>query len=252
MRAKARRLPSIERLRSHASLLLGQNGRRESGDRSLCAGSRPAIMSWMSSSVPAPVDSAPLLQCKGIGKRFGRRWIFRAIEFSLARGQVMVITGANGSGKSTLLQIVAGLQEPSTGEVGRPLEDWRTSLSYAAIDQAVYPSLTVREHLELAARLRGCQSRVEELLEQVGLPHATDFLASHLSTGMRGRLKLALAIQPNPLALLLDEPGAGLDEDGRALVSRIIEEQRGRGATIIATNDPMERRLADLELKLAG
>jgi ABC-type multidrug transport system ATPase subunit len=209
-------------------------------------------MSCMFSAEPAARDSAPLLGCKALGKRFGQRWIFRSIEFSLGVGQVMVVTGANGSGKSTLLQIVAGLQEPSAGEVTRPRKDWRTSLSYAAIDQAVYPSLTAREHLELAARLRGCAPRVHELLDRVGLPYAADYLASHLSTGMRGRLKLALAIQPNPAALLLDEPGAGLDEQGRELVSSILEEQRARGTAIITTNDPSERRLADLELKLAG
>lgn len=192
------------------------------------------------------------MSAEGVGKRFGHRWIFRSISFGLATGQVMVVTGPNGSGKSTLLQIVAGLQEPSSGAIQSCCNDHRTWLSYAAIDQSVYPSLTVREHFELAGRLRGCPARSSEMLERIGLTSAADVLAGHLSTGMRARLKLALAIQPGPAVLLLDEPGAGLDEDGRLLVSSVILEQRKRGSAILATNDPSERRYADLELKLAG
>jgi len=73
-----------------------------------------------------------------------------------------------------------------------------------------------------------------------------------MSTGMKARLKLALAIQANPLLLLLDEPSAGLDEHGRALVESIAREQTQRGCLVLATNDPAERRLATLELELAN
>lgn len=193
-----------------------------------------------------------LLNVQGVGKRFEHRWIFRSISFGLETGQAMVVTGPNGSGKSTLLKIVAGLQEPSAGSIQAVSDDRRTWLSYAAIDQAVYPTLTVREHFEFAGRLRGCPARSSEMLTRIGLGSAGDVLAGHLSTGMRARLKLALAVQPDPVVLLLDEPGAGLDEDGRALVAGLIEEQKQRGCAILATNDPSERRFADLELKLAG
>lgn len=209
-------------------------------------------MSERNLETPSAVDTCILLEAVGVSKRFGRRWIFRSIDFSLSRGVVMVVTGPNGSGKSTLLQIVAGLQAATAGEVRGGPEDRRRWLSYAAIDQAVYPALTPSEHLELAGRLRGCASRERELLERVGLSQAMDRPAAQLSTGMRARLKLALAIQSEPEVLLLDEPGAGLDEGGRELVLSIIQEQRGRGAAIIATNDPAERRFASLELKLAG
>jgi ABC-type multidrug transport system ATPase subunit len=121
----------------------------------------------------------------------------------------------------------------------------------AALDQAVYPMLTCREHLKLAADLRGCEARDQELLEHVSLQDASEKLASHLSTGMRARLKIALAIQNDPDVLMMDEPGAGLDEAGRELVARITKAQAERGALILATNDPLERRLANLELSLS-
>jgi ABC-type multidrug transport system ATPase subunit len=92
--------------------------------------------------------------------------------------------------------------------------------------------------------------RNEGLLERVGLADKADEPTGNYSTGMRVRLKLALALQGKPLALLLDEPGAGLDESGRALLDEIVAEQRGRGVVIIATNDEGERRLGDYELRL--
>jgi ABC-type multidrug transport system ATPase subunit len=67
---------------------------------------------------------------------------------------------------------------------------------------------------------------------------------------MKSRLRLCLAIQARPLVLLLDEPGAAMDEKGRALLDVIVEEQTQRGAIVYATNDPAERRLATLELAL--
>ncbi len=71
-----------------------------------------------------------------------------------------------------------------------------------------------------------------------------------MSSGMRARLKLALAIQAEPAILILDEPGASLDEEGRSLVRKIVDEQRQRGAVVVATNDPDERRLGNLELQV--
>ncbi len=192
-----------------------------------------------------------MLKVDRLGKKYSGRWIFRGLTFELGQGDRLVILGRNGSGKSTLLRTIAGLTDKTEGTVTLPDGDPRHMLGLCALEQSVYAQLTVEEHLELTADLRGCPARIEELLEKIDLAYARDVLASHLSTGMKARLKLAMAIQANPVALLLDEPGAGLDEAGRNLVARITAEQAERGCLVVATNDPIERRLANLELELA-
>ncbi len=171
------------------------------------------------------------------------------MDLELEPGDTLVVLGANGSGKSTLLKVMAGVIPATEGTCDRG-EDRRTSLGYAALDQSVYPVLTVAEHLELAAKLRGCDPRVDELLEEVELRYAAGVAGRHLSTGMRARLKFALAFQAEPPAILLDEPSAGLDERGRDVIARMIDARRNRAAFVIATNDPLERRFATHELSL--
>lgn len=186
-----------------------------------------------------------MIACERFGKRYGDRWLFRHLEFTVQRGECLVILGDNGSGKSTLLKALAGLAPLTEGS--RTVEG---PLGFAALDQAVYPQLTVREHLELAADLRAVPPQANELLEEVGLLYAAEQLAKTLSTGMRARLKLALAWQADPEVLLLDEPGAGLDEAGRDMLERCLQVRQEKLALILATNDPNERRFATHELRL--
>ncbi len=191
-----------------------------------------------------------MLEVQGLGKRYGDRWLFRNLSFSLGKGDALVVLGRNGAGKSTLLKMVAGLVSPSEGTVSLGVADSRSDLGMAALDMALYPALTLIEHLRLAGELRGCEPRAEELLESVGLSDSARLVTSKISTGMKARLKLALAIQPEPGVLILDEPGAGLDEAGVALVERVCAEHKVRGALVLATNDGREKRLGNLELEL--
>jgi ABC-type multidrug transport system ATPase subunit len=123
-------------------------------------------------------------------------------------------------------------------------------IGYSALDLALWPPLTATEHLDLAADLRGTTVSNAELLSFVGLVDAADKPVGQFSTGMRARLKLALATQHAPDVLLLDEPSASLDQEGRNIVVRTIEVAQERGAVIVATNDPADRRLATHELEL--
>lgn len=198
------------------------------------------------------VYNSYVLEVSGLGKRYGDRWLFRNLSFSLQTGDALIVLGRNGSGKSTLLRTLAGLLVPSEGKVKAEIGDNRIGLSLSALEMSLYPALTLREHLRLAADLRGCEAREEALLERIGLTHAADLAASKISTGMKGRLKLALAIQPDPSILILDEPGAGLDEPGKRLVQDICEEQKRRGVLVLATNDIREKALGTLELELAS
>lgn len=184
-----------------------------------------------------------VLTATQIGKRYGRRWLFRDVYLELEIGDVLVVTGANGSGKSTLLRLLAGLDSPSAGSLNRPAR-----IGYAGLDGALYSHLTAREHLEWTAAMRGVEAHTEELLAGVGLEEPGP--AGTFSSGQRSRLRLALAEQGEPSLLLLDEPGAALDEAGLRVVESLFARARGRGAVVVATNDPRERRFATHELTL--
>lgn len=185
----------------------------------------------------------------GLGKKFAGRWVFRGIDIELAKGQCLCVLGRNGSGKSTLLRVLAGLQPPSEGRVER---GDKNSVGYAALDLALYPHLTASEHLDLFARLRGVAVDPPTTLEAVGLGDVAGKPVGAFSTGMRARLKLALATLSSPQVLLLDEPSAALDEAGQNLVATLIADQLTRGAVIVATNDLADRRFATHELELVG
>ncbi|MGV3614502.1 MAG: ABC transporter ATP-binding protein [Fimbriimonas sp.] len=193
-----------------------------------------------------------MLEVDRLGKRYGSRWVFRGLSFRLEVGDRLVVLGRNGSGKSTLLKVLAGLIPLTEGAVTLPEGDARRTVALSALDQALYPQLSFAEHLRLAADLRGCDSRTDELIDFVGLREARDLPTAQMSTGMRARVRMALAVQARPGVLLLDEPGASLDEAGRALVERIVEAQTRYGCLVVATNEPQERRLATLELELAA
>lgn len=186
-----------------------------------------------------------LLKCEGVGKRFGRRWVVRGVSLEVGPGDRVAVVGPNGSGKSTLVKILAGLVAPSTGTVERPAK-----IGYMALDLALYPSLSAREHLEWAGASRGCDPRAEELIEMVGLQEPGERPVGAYSTGMRARLKLALALQHRPDILFLDEPTAPLDEIGRSLVRHAV--QQFEGAVVIATNDSDEKSWTTREIRVGG
>lgn len=188
-----------------------------------------------------------MLAVRRLGKRFGSRWLFRDVEFDLGRGEALIVLGSNGSGKSTLLRTIAGLVPASEGSV-----QVEGALGMSTLELALYPQLTAEEHLEFSGSVRGCDPRIAELLGEVGLEAAAKVPAGRYSTGMKARLRMAMAIQHRPQVLLLDEPGAGLDERGRALTEAICAAQRSAGVLVLATNDPSERRFGTHELELGG
>ena len=199
---------------------------------------------------PRPAILKPVVEAKDLGKKYGERWIFRNLSFALESGDCLIVTGHNGAGKSTLLKLLSGLERPSAGTLTTAISDYRTELSYCALEQATFATLTVTEHLELAAKLRGMVSDIPTLIQECGLFEHKDVQSQFLSSGLKSRLRIALAIQTNPKILLWDEPGVALDGAGKALIERVIKQQKQRGILVIATNDPDERRFGTHELEL--
>jgi heme exporter protein A len=197
---------------------------------------------------------------RDVTRQFGRRTVFSAVSGEASAGQSLVISGANGSGKSTLLKIVAGLLAPSRGEVsvciaGRELDRVRRRphIGYVAPDLALYAELTGAENLQFFGRLQGISLSRDDmiaLLTTVGLRgRGRDYVGDY-SSGMRQRLKYAVALLHRPALLLLDEPTANLDADGVAIVKAIIDEQKRHGVVMIATNDAQEVAWGDTLVQL--
>ncbi|MCX7642379.1 MAG: ABC transporter ATP-binding protein [Armatimonadetes bacterium] len=198
------------------------------------------------------------LKCIDLGKAFGRRWLFRRLSFTVPQGTGLVILGPNGSGKTTLLRLMCGLMQPTEGKVVWEINDTelspkqvRSLIGIVLPDCEPYDELTAEENMELIADLHGVdRSSVNEWLERVGLARAKRQFVGEFSSGMRLRLKLAMSLVHEPMALLLDEPTAMLDEQGRQLVSKLIEEQKRKGIVIIATNDERDAVYGEQQIVL--
>jgi heme exporter protein A len=202
----------------------------------------------MSSPEPA------LVVCQGLVRRFGERAALDGVSLELAAGETLLLTGGNGAGKTTLLRVLATVLRPHAGavsvaghELPRQARAVRPLIGYVGHEPLVYPSLTALENLELYASLHGRSAEsCRPALAMVGLERRRNDRAADLSRGMRQRLALARAWLHQPALLLLDEPTAGLDGEGRELLNGMLDEHRG--AALVATHEP--DRFAGRELRL--
>ena len=200
------------------------------------------------------------IEFDGVGKAFGGNVVFKDFSAQLQPGKITAVRGDNGSGKSTLLRLAARLISPDRGKVtardkaaGLALEkaDFRNRLAMVTPEMRFYPRLTARENLDFLLGLRGeslDDDKYSQLLERVGLSskRVEGILAGGLSTGMRQRLKLAVLLSSRAEVWLLDEPGANLDAEGRALVLSEARQAAELGTLVLlATNDEREEAAAD-------
>ncbi len=203
---------------------------------------------------------AALVELKGVWKRYARDWVLKDVSLSVEAGEAVALLGPNGVGKTTLLRVAAGLTRPQRGEVrllGKPaarIEAERAELLFLANPPAFYRHLTGEENLRSWLMLLGRPAAPEvvaKALDQVGLPRGRPVLA--YSSGMKKRLALARVFLARPRLLFLDEPETALDEEGRALLARVIAEVRGSGGgVLLATHDrAFARGVADREVVLS-
>lgn len=195
-----------------------------------------------------------------LAKRFGPRRVFSRLAFELATGESLAVVGPNGSGKSTLLMTLLSLYRPTKGRIeytdsDQRLEEsrLRSLTSFVSPYLNLYDQLTAEENLKFFATVAGGSvtgKQIDHLLAKVGLQGRGCDLVAEYSSGMKQRLKYAVALLKSPAFLFLDEPGANLDEEGKRLVAGIIDEYRSHCIIIIATNDREESSLAEKQLRL--
>ncbi len=166
------------------------------------------------------------------------------------QGKSYALTGANGSGKSTLLQIIAGATMHSEGEINWqfaegnlqiPTEKAYENISIAAPYLDLIEEMSANEFLHFHAAFKPLNTKsFSEILAAVGLGNAADKQIRYFSSGMKQRLKLALAFFSNTSVLLLDEPTTNLDEDGMAIYKYLWKNYTNNRLVIVSSNDKEE------------
>ncbi|WP_028611391.1 ABC transporter ATP-binding protein [Paenibacillus harenae] len=179
-----------------------------------------------------------ILEVQDVSKRFNNGRGIHNVGFGLSKGDVFGLFGPNGAGKTTLLKIITGLTRPDRGTVrlfGQPapqrFEQVMARVGCVIESADVYDYLSAYENLKLASRFYPDlpRSRIDQVLEEVGLTPYKREKAGGFSLGMKQRLALAAALLPNPQLMILDEPTNGLDIEGmvdiRQTISRLAGEQ---------------------------
>jgi ABC-2 type transport system ATP-binding protein len=186
--------------------------------------------------VPSTPDQAPRLTITGVSKRFGDRPVLVGVDLEVAAGSIVLLAGSNGSGKTTLLRCVAGLarHEGTVTLDGEPIRaDGAGHRSVGYLPQALgMPTwATVAEVLALFGKLRGSTETAIELPE--GFLPPLDQPIGQLSGGQRQRVAFAISLLGCPSLLLLDEPSANLDDDGRDAMVTILQALRDAGTSVL-------------------
>ncbi|MGO8922377.1 MAG: ribosome-associated ATPase/putative transporter RbbA [Xanthobacteraceae bacterium] len=195
-----------------------------------------------------PMTAEPVIVARDLTRRFGDFTAVDRVSFTIERGEIFGFVGSNGCGKTTTMKMLTGLLSPSDGEAllfGKPLDARdmaaRLRVGYMSQSFSLYTELTVRQNLELHARLfhipaRKAKLRLAQLIRQFGLADFLDQRASDLPLGIRQRLSLAVAIVHEPEMLILDEPTSGVDPLARdQFWELLIDLSRNRGVTIFVS-----------------
>jgi len=190
-------------------------------------------------------DKTPAIEADGLTRRFGDFVAVDHVSFRIARGEIFGFLGSNGSGKTTTMKMLTGLLPVTEGSAklfGKPMGaddmEARRNVGYMSQAFSLYSELTVRQNLDLHARLYHLPSneikgRINELLERYDLKSVTDAKPESLPLGVKQRLQLAVAVLHRPRILILDEPTSGVDPIARdAFWRTLIDLSRNDGVTI--------------------
>ncbi len=200
-----------------------------------------------------------VLWCSGLRRSFGELVAVDGVGFEIAAGETYGLLGPNGAGKTTTISMLCGLLERDAGGVqvlGQPLTTRsigpKRAIGYVPQDIAVYPDLTAQENLSFFGRLYGLSgaeltSRVDHVLEIVGLADRAKERSDQFSGGMKRRLNIGIGLLHEPKLLVLDEPTVGVDPQSRNAILESVEQLGTQGLAVLYTTHYMEEaeRLCD-------
>ncbi|CAL1377626.1 unnamed protein product [Linum trigynum] len=183
--------------------------------------------------------------------RKGNCCAVNSLQLSLYENQILALLGHNGAGKSTTISMLVGLLPPTSGDalvfgknITTDMDEIRKSLGVCPQHDILFPELTVREHLELFATLKGVDenfldSTVTDMIDEVGLGDKVNAVVSALSGGMKRKLSLGIALIGNSKVIILDEPTSGMDPYSMRLTWQLIKKVK-KGRIILLTTHSMD------------
>jgi len=198
-----------------------------------------------------------LLEVTGLQKRYKARTVVHDVGFEVDGGEVVGLLGPNGAGKTTCFYMIVGLVRSDSGEIkldGANLthlpihQRARLGLSYLPQEMSVFRKLSVADNVRAVLELQKLtrsetESRLEQLLEELGIAHLRDNRAISLSGGERRRCEIARALASDPRLILLDEPFAGVDPIAVLDIQKIISYLKQRGIGVLITDHNVRETL---------
>jgi len=183
-----------------------------------------------------------MLSVNHVTKKYGKTVAVNDVSFHLSPGSTTVLLGPNGAGKSTIMKAIIGFLRYQ-GDIKVSKYDNKTSeakriLGYIPELPALYPNLTVGEHMEFLARayrLTDYKARIDELFARFELTDKRKKFGDELSKGMQQKLNICLGLLPNPGLLLMDEPMIGLDPHAIKELKLMMNEMRQTGKTVLVS-----------------
>jgi ABC-2 type transport system ATP-binding protein len=199
-----------------------------------------------------------VLEASDLVKRYGPVTALDGFSLSVAAGEIVGLVGHNGAGKTTFVDIVSGLIRPDSGRVtidGKTPAAARGRVGVAPQHIGLYPSVTVREHLQLFGRLAGLRpvalrSAIDDITTSLRLTDIIDRRTGGLSGGQQRRTQAATALIHRPALLLMDEPTAGADQETRQAMLDMVKQCAGEGAAVVYTTHYLTE-LTDLGATIA-
>lgn len=200
-----------------------------------------------------------IITLQNIGRRFNRDWIFKGVDYTFTSGESYAILGPNGSGKSTLLQVLNGSLSPSSGKIefvndSKPIEIETvfTHLSLAAPYLELIEEFTMSEMIDFHFKFKSFKPGMDkaQLIDLLNLPKSANKLIKYFSSGMKQRLKLALAFCADTPMLMLDEPTSNLDTQGVDWYLNLVQQFAAGRLTIVCSNQEHEYGFCNHKLSI--
>jgi ABC-2 type transport system ATP-binding protein len=204
----------------------------------------------MENSINKLIPNSACIKIEHVNRSFGKKQVLFDISLDIPYAQILGLLGPSGSGKSTLVKMIAGIDNPTSGQVyvldeKMPKLSTMNKIGYMAQSDALYEELTAEENIKFFASLYKLtkskqKQRITEVMNLVNLSDHLKKQVKQYSGGMKRRLSLAIALIHEPLILILDEPTVGIDPVLRKSIWNELYKLNMNGTTIIVTTHVMD------------